>query len=783
MKTNKPNPVSIRSPRPSPVVRAANRVKLLSCLLPVLCVSPAQAQTVGGGSLANPAVGPAPAYNYGYGSNISGAVLVKNWDFGSGVGNTVRNMSEMSGEFNYHDQFGSIVNNGNYGAKIVSPDSTNSIWNQPVEGVNTASPVREFFPSSLKTYLVPLDGATTLNPMLQNTGNGSFVAKWSAPNGGALLGMDIIWETRVRYVTPPYFWFAIWAAGNQWGGPSGAEMDVIESFGYDNGWGYTNFDGRYWHSSVIGNDTSGTAPRAQTETDYLSSSWDNCMARYGFNSFDATQWHTWTWVYKADNTFVVYLDGIPVQRGQSWWTFGAYPPDSDNPPINMHFLFDASWSHKDVNGLKDFTLPASAMVGKFFEWDYSRIYYRQPTPSDIKNHVLTATISGYSSQESNNPASRLIDDIYNTDTNNRWSPTSGTNPQWVEFDLGSDKQISETHLIGSFTDSYRYRVEARTATGSYSTIVDKTASTSTSPIMNSTFAPVTARYVKLTITGSSTGAGWIQTREFKIMGSNVAALPSSDLALNKPATASSVQWGNIHVAANACDGNSTTRWSTEAWENQWIFVDLGSVRSISSVKLNWEVAYASGYKIQVSENATSWTDIYTTTTGNGGVDDLSGVSGSGRYVRVLCLTRGTAYGISLWDFEVHGPPANLALNKPATASNVQWGDVHVAANAFDGNSTTRWSTEALDNQWIHVDLGSVMPVSRVKLNWETAYASGYRIQVSNNGTNWADIYTTTSSNGNIDDLEGLTGSGRYVRVICVTRATGYGVSLWDFEVY
>src|SRR5690606_1423473 len=65
-------------------------------------------------------------------------------------------------------------------------------------------------------------------------------------------------------------------------------------------------------------------------------------------------------------------------------------------------------------------------------------------------------------------------------------------------------------------------------------------------------------------------------------------------------------------------------------------------------------AYGSSYQIQVSPNASTWTTIYNTTTGNGGIDDLTGLSGTGRYVRMYGTQRGTQWGYSLWEFEVFG---------------------------------------------------------------------------------------------------------------------------------
>src|SRR5207248_648543 len=76
--------------------------------------------------------------------------------------------------------------------------------------------------------------------------------------------------------------------------------------------------------------------------------------------------------------------------------------------------------------------------------------------------------------------------------------------------------------------------------------------------------------------------------------------------------------------------------------------------TISHVKLTWEAAYAKSYTIQTSADGTTWTTIFSTTTGNGGTDDLTGLSGTGRYVRILGTARGTAYGYSLYEMQVYG---------------------------------------------------------------------------------------------------------------------------------
>ncbi|MFF9065464.1 glycosyl hydrolase family 8 [Streptomyces sp. NPDC014891] len=127
------------------------------------------------------------------------------------------------------------------------------------------------------------------------------------------------------------------------------------------------------------------------------------------------------------------------------------------------------------------------------------------------------------------------------------------------------------------------------------------------------------------------------------------------VSTGKTVTASSVETSAFGPGL-AVDGSTATRWaSLEGVDPQWIRVDLGAVHTISRVKLNWEDAYGKTYRIQTSADGSTWSDVYSTTTGDGATDDLA-VSGSGRYVRMYGTGRGTAYGYSLWEFEVYGAP-------------------------------------------------------------------------------------------------------------------------------
>src|SRR4051812_15021414 len=63
----------------------------------------------------------------------------------------------------------------------------------------------------------------------------------------------------------------------------------------------------------------------------------------------------------------------------------------------------------------------------------------------------------------------------------------------------------------------------------------------------------------------------------------------------------------------------------------------------------------------------------------------------------------------------------LSQGKPATASSTENAG-SAASNAFDGSTTTRWSSAFSDPQWIQVDLGASASITQVVLNWEAAYA-------------------------------------------------------------
>jgi beta-glucanase (GH16 family) len=266
-----------------------------------------------------------------------------------------------------------------------------------------------------------------------------------------------------------------------------------------------------------------------------------------------------------------------------------------------------------------------------------------------------------------------------------------------------------------------------------------------------------------------------------------AGIVGPNIAQGKPTTASSVESSSF-PASNATDGNITTRWSSAFSDPQWLQVDLGQSYNLTHATMTWEAAAAAAYQLQTSNDGTTWTTIYSNNNNPADIQDTS-LTGSGRYVRIYATSRASQWGDSLYELALYGSPSSggtgtgtlLSQGKTATASSSE-NSSFTAPNAVDGNTSTRWSSAFGDPQWLQVDLGASHTINQVLLNWEAAYATAFQIQTSADASTWTTVYSTSSGTGGIQTLP-VSGSGRYVRVYGTARATQYGYSLWEFQVF
>jgi hypothetical protein len=302
------------------------------------------------------------------------------------------------------------------------------------------------------------------------------------------------------------------------------------------------------------------------------------------------------------------------------------------------------------------------------------------------------------------------------------------------------------------------------------------------------------------------------------------------------AVASSSLGGN--QAWLAIDDNTSSRWESLQPVNppntsivsppdpSWIYVDLGFDVQLSRVILNWELASAKTYLLQVAPDGTCagngagclgtdtpWTTVHTSptyTVEDRRTDDIA-ISGTGRYVRMLGLTRTTGYGYSIFDFKAIGTTADCScvshsLHLASAAASSTESVSYTASEAIDditGDSTNRWSSSADGTtvpQWLYVDLGSNRYIDRAEIDFVTtnAWSKDYTLSVAPDGATdlntdapWTTIYTRTDVQGtdprnhelSAASSPALTPSiGRYLRFQSTLHNLS-GVSLYELRAF
>lgn len=104
----------------------------------------------------------------------------------------------------------------------------------------------------------------------------------------------------------------------------------------------------------------------------------------------------------------------------------------------------------------------------------------------------------------------------------------------------------------------------------------------------------------------------------------------------------------------------------------------------------------------------------------------------------------------------------------------------------DGLSSTRWESKHVDDSWWTVDLGKEYHITHVEIDWETAYALEYKIEIANDRefSDAVEIVHVKNSPGKNEVLTAdFTQKGRYVRLTCLQRAGRYGCSFWEIRLF
>ncbi|WP_406406042.1 beta-N-acetylglucosaminidase domain-containing protein [Streptomyces sp. NBC_01643] len=125
---------------------------------------------------------------------------------------------------------------------------------------------------------------------------------------------------------------------------------------------------------------------------------------------------------------------------------------------------------------------------------------------------------------------------------------------------------------------------------------------------------------------------------------------------------------------------------------------------------------------------------------------------------------------------------DLVRTATASSSGDETPDFPAAA-ASDGDPTSRWSSPAEDGAWWQAELAEPARVGQVVLQWQDAYASRYRVQVSADGRTWRTAATVRDGKGGREAVRMDAKDTRFLRIQGDGRATEFGYSLWSVEAY
>ena len=229
-------------------------------------------------------------------------------------------------------------------------------------------------------------------------------------------------------------------------------------------------------------------------------------------------------------------------------------------------------------------------------------------------------------------------------------------------------------------------------------------------------------------------------------------------------------------------------------------IDLGRSYEIDKIVLYWENAAAKKYKIYVSENKTDWMEVASEEEGEKGRFKYDFAPTNARYVKIELEERTMEiYGYCMYEWQIFTVGSveekempNLAKNATAVASSDD--GENSAEKAIDGDEGTMWRTEYIQDptvtdeekadENITLSWNSPQTFDTVKVKWGGGYMKGYKLQTSDDGETWTDMYEVTSGIAseyrNIRLKEAVTTS--HLRLQGITFGA-YCFEIYEIQVY
>ncbi|HXU00899.1 MAG TPA: discoidin domain-containing protein, partial [Polyangia bacterium] len=342
----------------------------------------------------------------------------------------------------------------------------------------------------------------------------------------------------------------------------------------------------------------------------------------------------------------------------------------------------------------------------------------------------------------------------------RWrSGVAQATNQFFQVDMAAARTFTEIRLDTTSTATEyprSYKVQVANDNVSWATASTVVAGSGTA-FMTLAFAPQTARYIRVTLTGGDT-ASW-SIHEFNVYDASL-------VRTGWTATASTTATGT--ATAGALDSSITTRWSSASGTSHQFQVDMLATQTFDQITLDAGAAtsanFPRSYTVSVSSDGTTFTQI-ASGTGTSRVVVVNFPMQQARFIRVNS-TNGTAFTWSIE--ELYVGPATVATTYVRTGwTATAFTNSANAGLALDGSTTTSWtSTGGETSQFIQVDMQAIRMFTQVTVDAGTSVTPRtYQLQVGNTSTGpWTTVVSNVAGTAATVTISVAPQTSRFIKI-------------------
>jgi hypothetical protein len=400
--------------------------------------------------------------------------------------------------------------------------------------------------------------------------------------------------------------------------------------------------------------------------------------------------------------------------------------------------------------------------------------------------------TGWTASASDSSTSDIPSHAIDGTLSTRWSTGKPqASPESFQLDMASIRDIKGILMDSgnSISDYPRaFQVFATNDLSNWGSPV--VVGTGTSAQVAVTFPTVSARYLKIALTGSA--SNWWSIAELTVFGVGSFAPAPTALPRTGWGVTASVSCSS-DVPSRAIDDDLTTRYSTcqSQVPGQSFQVDMTAPMSFSSITLDSGSStgdYPRGFSVYVSNDNSNWGSPVATGAGSSALVTITFPSQTARYIKIV-QTSSASNWWSIHELNVYGVrPVLLIRDNWVASASLSSSN---AALGIDGKLSTRWTTNTpqVSGQTYQVDMLSSQEFNQITLNSDGAssdYPRGYAVYVSNNPNSWGSPVATGVGSASPVSISFPAQTARYLQIVQTGAASNWWsiseINVWQSAV-